>query len=188
VNVPLVVAVSAIAPLVLWRVHSLSEVSTDHFVGADKVMAEPEPAEELPVPATLDRVPEAYPGLPVPVPDVPVAVPEGVRLPPIDALPESKTYELDAFAKQRVQSRPPAVPAAEHPRTRTEVRAEYVPDEVPDDEPVLSPDPLVGKAQADFPEMCTQGRTPSVRTLRSTYSIGQARAQRIRDELQGALL
>jgi hypothetical protein len=147
-----------------------------------------EPVSELPVPVTLDRVPETYPGLPAPVPAVPEAVPAGVRLPPIDARTESKTYELDAFAKQWVQSRPPAVPAAEHPRTRPEVRAEYVPDEVPDDEPVLSPDPLVGKAQADFPEMCTQGRTPSVRTLRSTYSIGQARAQRIRDELQGALL
>ncbi|MGX9919457.1 hypothetical protein ACWIG4_06340 [Streptomyces sp. NPDC002248] len=64
----LVVAVSAIAPVVLWRVHALrrqafnsesldhvvgaAEMVPDHFVGATKVMVErePEPAEPAPEP------------------------------------------------------------------------------------------------------------------------------------------
>lgn len=169
VSVPLVVGVSAIAPLVLYRAHAITSTEQPEAPEYETTV------ERVPVP----EAPEVPPELPAPVPE---AVPAGVRLLPIVARPKRTTYELDAFREQWVPSRPPAVPAAEYPRTRPEVRAEYVPDDVPDNEPVISPDPLVGQARQDF----SVGATPSVRALRSTYSIGQARAQRIRDELQGA--
>ncbi|MFF3894650.1 hypothetical protein ACFYY3_15945 [Streptomyces sp. NPDC001812] len=68
VNAPLVVAVSAIAPLVLWRVHRLSEPPAEP--AAEPVLetssAPAEPAAELAEPITLERAPE-------PADDAPVA-------------------------------------------------------------------------------------------------------------------
>lgn len=79
----LVVAVSAIAPVVLWRVHALrrgvdhvvgaAEMVPDHFRTAAKVMVErePEPAELVPEPAPVPlpveeaRVPVLGPFIPV---------------------------------------------------------------------------------------------------------------------------
>ncbi|MFM9612479.1 hypothetical protein [Streptomyces sp. V2] len=62
VSVPLVVAVSAVAPLVLWRVHGLSE-GKPVVTPAVGVTTEPtpEPSSALPEPAepvTVERVPE----------------------------------------------------------------------------------------------------------------------------------
>ncbi|MGW7196008.1 hypothetical protein [Streptomyces chryseus] len=70
VDWPLVVAVSAVAPLVLWRVHKLGEAPvSDHLRGASKAMASaaeqspepifvaPEPADPPPVPEPVDAVP-----------------------------------------------------------------------------------------------------------------------------------
>lgn len=62
VSVPLVVAVSAIAPLVLWRVHRLAE----HIEQAEPAGAaleternlHPVPAEPEPEPVVIERVPE----------------------------------------------------------------------------------------------------------------------------------
>mgnify|MGYP003575239801 CR=1 FL=1 len=71
--------------------------------------------------------------------------------------------------------------AAEKPRTRTVVRAEYVPERDADGAPVVDPDPLLDAVRRDHPELLAMARTPSVRLLRSEYGIGQARAQRIRD-------
>jgi hypothetical protein len=71
VSVPLVVAVSSIAPLVLWRVHRLAEhidqapePAADHFREAPELIEVPaEPADLLDdiqeVPVTLERVAEA---------------------------------------------------------------------------------------------------------------------------------
>ncbi|GAA2118365.1 hypothetical protein [Streptomyces synnematoformans] len=85
-----------------------------------------------------------------------VHVPEGVPVPqPAPAVPT------------------PAVLAERTARTRDEVRAEYVPDE---DEHTVD-------ARILFAESLRVGSVPSIRTLRERYSIGQARAQRIRDEL-----
>lgn len=99
VSVPLVVAVAAIAPLVLWRVHRL--------------VPEQAPAEE-PVEYTPAEEAEPVPAVPEPVPEIPPAVPEGARLLPIVARPEATVKAL--------------APAAEYARTRAEVHAEYVPD------------------------------------------------------------
>lgn len=164
VNVPLVVAVSAIAPLVLWRVHALR---VDEGVHSVEAPAEPIEVERVPV------EPEAYPALPEPVPAVPEAVPAGVKLLPIVARPD-----LVPGAAEKV-----SVLAAEEPRTRVEVRVGDVPDWTVSgssgDEPEY-PDPLIPRVRVDFPD-----EVPGVRRLKETYSIGQPRAQRIRDELMG---
>lgn len=102
VDWPLVVAVAAIAPLVLWRVHRLNDVPDEQPVEAPvEYAAEPE-AESVPV-------------VPEPVRPIPPAVPEGARLLPIVARPAPVEKAL--------------VPAAEYTRTRPEVHAEYVPEQ-----------------------------------------------------------
>jgi len=62
VDVPLVVAVSAVAPLVLWRVHRLGEVHAEPAEPAPEFA--PEPSTALPVPAepvTIEREPVEQP-------------------------------------------------------------------------------------------------------------------------------
>lgn len=81
VNVPLVVAVSAIAPLVLWRVHRLSEITTtavaEPVAAVAEPMPEPVPVEAEPAePITVERAPEPVdtaPAVPVLGPWTPVA-------------------------------------------------------------------------------------------------------------------
>ncbi|WP_086564646.1 hypothetical protein [Streptomyces africanus] len=104
VDWPLVVAVAAIAPLVLWRVHRLADVVEE--------APEEESAEDAPEPEA-----ESVPAVPEPVRPIPDVVPEGARLLPIVARPTPAAKTL--------------VPAAEYTRTRTEVHAEYVPDVAP---------------------------------------------------------
>jgi hypothetical protein len=114
----------------------------------------------------VERVPEAYPAIEERVPAVPEAVPAGVRLLPIVA---RTTASLQREAV-----------AAKVPRTRPEVRAEYVPEKPAED-------PATKRARVRFGDLLAEGRTPSIRQLRETYSVGQARAKRIQDELKGAL-
>lgn len=68
VSVPLVVAVSAVAPLVLWRVHRLSEQRTE------PVAAVAEPAELPAEPITIERASVGSPPTAEPV-DAPPAAP-----------------------------------------------------------------------------------------------------------------
>ncbi|MFI0134737.1 hypothetical protein [Streptomyces luteogriseus] len=63
VSVPLVVAVSAVAPLVLWRVHRLSELQPEHV--AEPVPAVAEPTPEPAEPITVQREPEPVGAAPV---------------------------------------------------------------------------------------------------------------------------
>ncbi|MEU3094885.1 hypothetical protein ABZ690_08700 [Streptomyces sp. NPDC006967] len=63
VSVPLVVAVSAVAPLVLWRVHRLSERHPEP--AAEPSTAPAEPAELPAEPVTVERVPEPADTVPV---------------------------------------------------------------------------------------------------------------------------
>jgi hypothetical protein len=74
VSVPLVVAVSAVAPLVLWRVHRLSELRPEP--APETVPAVAEPAPEPAEPITVEREPapvDAAPIGPVLGPWTPVA-------------------------------------------------------------------------------------------------------------------
>lgn len=87
VNVWLVVAVAAIAPLVLWRVHSLGGGPRDGHPDS----LEPQP--EVTAPVTVERVDDDQPRA---LPEAPEIVPAGVRLLPIVALPApKKTFVFD---------------------------------------------------------------------------------------------
>lgn len=63
VSVELVVAVSAVAPLVLWRVHRLSETHPEPR--PEPSSAEPEPAAELAEPITVERAVQPADAAPV---------------------------------------------------------------------------------------------------------------------------
>ncbi|WP_432008904.1 DUF2637 domain-containing protein [Streptomyces bacillaris] len=131
VDWPLVVAVSAIAPLVLWRVHRLSEPAAEPPEVATTVMttvfatARPVP-EVVPsgarmLPVVARAVTTSPPAVPVirPVPEV---VPAGVRLlpivstkvttpeaPPVPAEPPTVTLERLTPAAGQVVTRPVTV-------------------------------------------------------------------------------
>jgi hypothetical protein len=160
VDVPLVVAVSAVAPVVLWRVHRLSE------------------QQEAPA---VSAVPEAYPPVevhrdtpaPEPVDKAPVLRTLGPFV-PLDELPRITAY--------------PDPEQDEHARTEDDVPAPDTGADTPDTLP-LPPgyeaveDELTTTARMDFRDLLDEGRAPSIRVLRDTYSIGQPRAQRIQGEL-----
>ncbi|GAQ69699.1 hypothetical protein T45_01430 [Streptomyces turgidiscabies] len=174
VNVTLVVSVSAIAPLVLWRVHRLSE-------------SHQEPAPE-PAVSVAD---EAYPTPEVQRDTPPVApVDEAPALPVLGPflrlkeLPHTRAYSA-AY---------PSAEQDEHDRTDDAV-SDDEPDRDTPDTPPLPPgyaradgaeDDLTGVARKDFEQLLADGRAPSIRSLRDTYSIGQPRAQRIQAELVGS--
>ncbi|MFF5004126.1 hypothetical protein ACFY3G_14925 [Streptomyces phaeochromogenes] len=174
VSVPLVVGVSAIAPLVLWRVHRLGE----HY--------------QAPTPAPpVSAVPEAYPAPevqrdtepPAPVEEAP-ALPILGPFASLEELPRTRPY-------------PGVYPPAEqdeHDRVEEAV-SDVEPERDTADTPPLPPgyaradgtvDELTVRARADFEQLLTDGRAPSIRALRDTYSIGQPRAQRIQAELIGS--
>lgn len=170
VDVPLVVAVSAIAPLVLWRVHRLAD---EHETPVDPTKLD---VIQLETSTDLERVPEETPAIEVRVPDVPEGVPAGVRLLPIIARP--------AEALDVIQTHP--VPAAEHVRTRPEVHAEYVP-ETDTDNPKYATDYGLGLAAEQFKGQLLDGRVPSIRDIKSKLSVGQGRAKEIQDAFREAL-
>ncbi|MFJ2259944.1 hypothetical protein ACIOKD_16650 [Streptomyces sp. NPDC087844] len=74
VSVGLVVAVSAVAPLVLWRVHRLSEGQAEPITAPAELVPEPVPAPAEPI--TVERAPEPVdvaPAAPVLGPFTPLA-------------------------------------------------------------------------------------------------------------------
>jgi hypothetical protein len=163
----LVVAVSAVAPLVLWRVHRLSDDHTPTAPPAEYAAA----VERVPVPAPAPPAPEAYPALPEPVPAVPEAVPAGVQLLPIVARPEPVAAD--------------ATFAAEPPRTRTQVHAEYTPETPEDAVPDAEPDPLtafgLGDTAQQFRDELLAGEVPSIRSIKDRVRCGQSRAEALQN-------
>jgi hypothetical protein len=166
-------------------------------------MALPAPWQARPEPAAVEVEIERVPA-PQPVPEVrPEAYPQilaGVPGPDSELAPEAPSPSRE----------PAAVLAAEGPRTRTEVRAEYVPEPTeytiaqiarmmtgqptqaalePDDDspPPPGEDNLTATARGDFLDVLVDGVTPSIRDLKSRYGIGQPRATRIQNELKKAL-
>jgi len=160
VDWPLVVAVAAIAPLVLWRVHRLADVP-EETPAEDVTEYAPEPEAE------------SAPAVPEPVRAIPPAVPEGARLLPIVARPAPVEKSL--------------VPAAEYTRTRTEVHADWtVPgDYAPADEMPLNEYGL-GLAAQQFKDELLAGQMPSIRAIKERLSVGQARAKEIQDGFRQA--
>ena len=148
----------------------------------------PEPAAvPEPVPAE-PRVPEVYP-------QPPEAVPAGVRLLPIVARPTPQRDEIrDEIPAPEPAPRAPVL-AAEPPRTRTVVHAEYVPEEPEPAEPErLVEEPEAPRPPADpgpdwtdeqLAEHARQNlKSTSIRSLRAEYGIGQTRAERIQAALR----
>jgi hypothetical protein len=142
---------------------------------------EPEPVVEYTEPVAIE---------PYPAPSN--AVPEGARLLPIVARPEPRQYRLDSFREQMVPVEPPAVLAAEAPRTRTEVHAEYVPEPVPDasEGNPAQADPLtemgLGWAADQFKAELLAGDMPSIRAIKDRLHVGQNRAKEIQDGFKKA--
>ncbi|MFD8970522.1 hypothetical protein ACFV0C_36970 [Streptomyces sp. NPDC059568] len=143
------------------------------------------------IPPVLAVPAQTYPALPAPPP----AVPSGARLLPVVC---RRALGPAPYEQYRAAAQPGAFPAIP-PRIRTEVHARYVPEyllpevpAVPDAEvseaeegvpegdlDVPDPDPFIEKARGDFPD-----GVPGIATLKKTYGIGQARAQRVRDTLK----
>ncbi|MGC9408274.1 hypothetical protein [Streptomyces sp. DZ1-3] len=155
VDWPLVVAVAAIAPLVLWRVHRLAGVPDEQPVD--------EPVEYAPAPEP-ESVPEVHPV-------IPEAVPGGARLLPIVARPAPERRGL--------------VLAADEPRTRVEVHAEYVPEASPRGVPGAEVDPLaafgLGVTAQQFRDELLAGEVPSIRIIKDRVRCGQPRAEALQD-------
>ncbi|MFD4569359.1 hypothetical protein ACFWOX_33980 [Streptomyces sp. NPDC058467] len=162
VSLDLVVVVSVLVPVALWRTHALAR-------GENEVPAEP--IAEYTAAVDIERVPEAYPELETPVPAVPEAVPAGVRLLPIVARPEPASTAL--------------VLAAEEPRTRPEVHAEYAP-EVVDPSPFDSERAEIGWAAEQFKDELLAGEMPSIRVIKERLSVGQPKAKEIQDGFRQA--
>ncbi|MFE6868529.1 hypothetical protein ACFVFS_18425 [Kitasatospora sp. NPDC057692] len=182
----LIVAVSAIAPLVLWRVHVLHTHTAPAERGPDGVVeddlpplwADPVPATDGPYPVDVPAVsapPDVYPQA------VPAA-PTGAPVPAGEPLPELEFCPLP----------PRPVPAAELERTRPYPPAEYAPEDDgytgytgPDQrEQAEDLDELTPVAAEHFAAVLADGALPSIRTLRTEYGIGQPRAQRVQDQLR----
>lgn len=203
VSWPLVVAVSCIAPLVMWRVHALREGG--HVVETREPSADPTESGAVPAAskgAAEGRTPAAPAGVPA-YPNAPEYVLERLPEPGYTPLPAPSTRYVGPFNKAP-KSGHPSTPVA--PRGRGSdlggsggsgggvpapgTPQEYVPEGVPDDEAQgeatdtnVSVDVLTEHARKEFADVLDEGRTPSIRQLRDTYSIGQVRAQLIQRQL-----
>jgi hypothetical protein len=170
VNVPLVVAVSAIAPLVLWRVHALRVDEGAHSARTPAEYAEGYEVARTPV------EPEAYPALPEPVPAVPEAVPADV--------------ETEAPRNEIRNETPAPVLAAEEPRTRSEVRVGDVPDWTVSgtyvDEAEGTPQAELDEAALLFKDELLAGKIPGIARIKSECRVGQDKAKQIQDGLRQA--
>ncbi|MFC8704701.1 hypothetical protein ACFUIV_21240 [Streptomyces anulatus] len=190
VDWPLVVAVSAIAPLVLWRVHRLSEPAVES--------AEPVKVTETTVMTTV--VPTARP--------VPVVVPAGARLlpivsvkvtapdePPVPSEPPTVTLERLTPGPEQVVTRPVTVeafrpiawPTGTLPGATVAVRK--VTAAVPADEgrqvvtvPVtITPSELRKQARALNREVVRDtGRPVTIERLRDEYGLSRRDATELR--------
>ncbi|MFF7192672.1 hypothetical protein ACFZAM_03000 [Streptomyces sp. NPDC008079] len=140
---------------------------------APTTAAEPEPAA-----APLERVPE--PVVPVPEappaiePPAPEAVPEGVPEPADDGALTTEQQFRQRFGDDVFESLFAGEKAAAEPDD--------------DSPPPPGEDTLTAQARRDFLADLMEGTTPSIRSLRTRYGIGQDRATRIQTELKKALV
>ncbi|MCI3930198.1 hypothetical protein [Streptomyces sp. AN091965] len=180
----LIVLVSAIAPVVLWRVHALRrhESAEPESTTDDIVISSPTPVVE-PVPETK----------PEPSRPVPVAVPEGARTLP--------TFGCRGELQRALRNeRPALVPAAEYTRTRAEVHAEWT---VPGDYVDENGDPAddsgaavapwesakyeLGWAATHFSDELLAGKLPTIRAIKDRLSVGQDKAKEVQAGFREAL-
>ncbi|MET9050121.1 hypothetical protein ABZW50_03080 [Streptomyces bacillaris] len=184
VDWPLVVAVSAIAPLVLWRVHRLSEPAAEVVT-----VTTPPPA----VPVTR-RVPEVVPAGArlLPIRCAKVTTPEA---PPVPSEPPTVTLERLTPGPERVVTRPVSIeefrpiawPADRLPRTTLALSKMTA--AVPAQEPrqvvtipvTLTPSELRKQARALNREVVRDtGRPVTIERLRKEYGLSRRDATELR--------
>lgn len=74
--------------------------------------------------------------------------------------------------------------AAEPPRTRLQVDAEYVPEDGREPGTEESEDDLTARARAEFTDRLAGGKVPPIREIRAVLAVGQDRAKRVQDVLR----
>ncbi|MFJ2741860.1 hypothetical protein ACIO3O_19605 [Streptomyces sp. NPDC087440] len=196
VSWPLIVAVSCIAPLVMWRVHVLREGV--HGVEPPEPSAgptEPEPVPVVAKGANGVRTPAAIGAPEYALERVPAAVDT--------PLPPPSTRYVGAFDKAPKSGAPstgvePPYSSPDQEGSGGSGGGECTPDEPAEctfdgapepevqDEPAAVDEPedeLTEQARKEFADTLANGRTPSLRELKRVYSIGQDRAARIKQEL-----
>lgn len=164
VNVWLVVAVAAIAPLVLWRVHSLGTGPEEPASRAD---IDTTAVPEVTAPVTVERVDDDQPKA---LPEPPkLVIPDTVRLPWKDTgQPTTGPLDLDHKMTAQVTS---AVPA-ETPR---EVVTEVV---------ALTPSELRRRASRLNRELVTSTKRPvTIDQLREEFGLTRREAAELRRQV-----
>jgi hypothetical protein len=155
----------------------LDRIAAYRGAGSLASMALTAPWEQQPEPVasavTVERVPA-----PQPVPEV-----HAEAYPQILAGVPGPDSELSPAAAS-VGAVSAGVLASEQPRTRPEVRVEYVPEPDDDSPPPPGEDTFTARARNDYLHLLIDDRVPSIRDLRGRYSIGQDRATRIQNELK----
>lgn len=175
VSLKLVVVVSVLVPVALWRTHALARGESDHGDGA--------PPEYVPA-VEVERVPVAYPAIEPVVPAVPEAVPAGVRL-----LPLATACGLPPAAPE---------PVAQVPVPQPEVQRGWSPGgptgyptlqprEEAADNPKYATEYGLGLAAEQFKDELLRGETPSIRAIKDRLSVGQARAKEIQEGFREAV-
>ncbi|MEV7182069.1 hypothetical protein [Kitasatospora sp. NPDC093679] len=181
----LIVLVSAIAPLVLWRVHVLHAAdtatkrpATAPDASVERPAAAPVPASVPADPGPVPAVPEAYPA-PVPTP---VAGPEPEPAVVVEPVRELAFLPLPTrLVATLAEPNECPQPVDAHTPGPTEQAADGA-DDLQDE--AAEWDELAPAAAAEFANLLAHGDVPSVRTLRAEYGIGQTRAQRVQAALR----
>jgi hypothetical protein len=158
VSVPLVVAVSAIAPLVLWRVHALG---TGHDQPVSTIV---ETAPEVTAPVTVERLDDDQPPA---LPEPPkVVIPDTIRLAWKDPDgPTAEPFDLDHKMPRQVTS---AVPADTPRQVVTEVVT-------------LTPGELLKRAQRlDRERSSSSGRHVTISQLQDEFGLSRREAADLR--------
>lgn len=164
VNVPLVVAVAAIAPLVLWRVHSLG---TGHVTPAGVSNLDTVEPVEVTNPVTLERIPDDQPRA---LPEAPtVVIPDTVRVAWKDPDgPAAEPLDLDHKMTAQMTS---AVPAATPRQVVTEVVT-------------LTPSELRRRASKLNREVVASTRRPvTIERLREEFGLSRREAAELRRQV-----
>lgn len=159
VNGWLVVVVSLLVPVAIWRTHALARSEQETPV---------EPVAEYAEAPTIERVPEAYPA-------IETAVPAGV--------------ETDVPRNEIRNETPAPVLAAETPRTHVEVRVGDVPDWKVSGTYVDEAEGLQGEldeAALLFKDDLLAGKIPGIARIKSECRVGQDKAKQIQDGLRQA--
>ncbi|MEU0965659.1 hypothetical protein ABZ357_09615 [Streptomyces sp. NPDC005917] len=162
VSVPLVVAVSAIAPLVLWRVHSLSTDEKRHAPVRSPDRLLPEPAE-VTAPVTVERVAD----------DQPPALPEDPQM----VIPETVPWHW------KDSDGPSTDPFDNGPKMTSAVPAQ-TPHEVVTEVVTLTPSELRRRASRLNRDLVTSTNRPvTIDRLRGEFGLTRREAAELRRQV-----